>query len=423
MFVKIELWSTMMQTFVYSSPMIFLSQILNLPIVDNRQDEIGRLKDVIVKEKEEGGYPVVTGVTFVKKGQEYVISYNFIENLGYGVVTLKKSNCWKNDYDFMNSEFLLKRDVLDQQIFDVGGIRVVRVNDLELVKIDEKFALVGIDVSNRALLRRLGLLNFPILRKTQSSFIDWNNVSLVKGQLGTLQLKTSKEKLQKLHPADIANLIENLNFQESTNIVQSFDEGKAAEVLEEVEDKYKDTLLEHINPKKLAGIVEEMPTDEAADVIQDLSEHKRQQLYRRLAPRKAKALHKLSTYSENVAGGLMNTDFMSVHKDMSVQQAVTKIRKNSEKFSSIYHVFVIDNEFHLEGIISIRTLLLAKARQKVSDIMSSVYRTVRISMKAEDVANIMTKYNLLSIAVTDRKKVIRGIITVDDILRLLIPDA
>jgi Mg/Co/Ni transporter MgtE len=291
------------------------------------------------------------------------------------------------------------------------------------VHVDGKYALIGIDISNRAILRRLGLDGLPIIKHTQSTYIDWSNVSLVKGQVGNLQLKTSKAKLHKLHPADIANLIEHLTFHESTKLVQSFDEDKAAEVLEEVAPKYKDTLLEHINSKKLADIVEEMPSNEAADIIQNLSEHKRMQVFRRLGVRKAKMLNRLTSYKEDIAGGLMNADFMSIDKDMDVHDAIKKVRIDSEKYPSIYHIFVVDKDNHLQGVVSIRTLLLSKAHEKISDLMTDVYHTARVSTHGEDVARIMTKYNLLSIAVVDRNKVIRGIITVDDVLRFLIPDA
>lgn len=402
--------------------MIFLSQLINLPIIDNRQEEIGKLKDVVVKSKE-GQYPEVSGIIFKIKKKEAIIPYQYIENLGYGEITLKKSDCWKFDTEHHNSGFFLARDILDQQIFDVGGIRVVRVNDLELAKLKEKFYLVGIDVSNRALLRRLGLVHLPLLKKMRSQLINWNNVSLVKGDVGSLQLKTSKEKLQKLHPADIANLLENLNFQESTKLVQSLDEETAAEILEEVEPEYKDTLLEHINPKHLAEIVEEMPPDEAADVIQDLSEYKRHQVYRRLGTRKARSLHQLTSYQEDVAGGLMNSEFLTVQKEQTVGQAISKIRKKSSDYKSLYHIFVTDHEKKLEGIVSIRTLLVASNREKIAHIMSPVAQTVHENTSAHEVATIMTKYNLLSVAVTDEEKILKGIIAVDDILRFLIPDA
>lgn len=403
--------------------MIFFSQLINVPIVDNKQDQIGRLKDVVVK-VHENEYPELSGIAFKDKGKWNYIPYAFIETLGYGEITLKKTNCWKIVEDFDSDEFLLDRDILDQQIFDVGGIRVVRVNDLELVKIDEKFALVGIDISNRALVRRLGIVNLPFIRNLESKFIDWNNVSLVKGPASNLQLKTSKSKLEKLHPADIANLIEGLNIHESTKLVQSFDKETAAEVLGEVEPQYKDTLLEHINPKNLANILEEMPTDEATDVIRDLSQHKRLQVFRRLGVRKAKVLHKMTSYHDDIAGGLMTSEYMSVHKEQTVGQAVRKIKKSSDLHGSIYHVFVLNEDNNkLEGIISIRTLLLANSKAKIGDLMSRVYRTVRVNTKGEDIAKIMTKYNLLSVAVIDKNKTVKGIVTVDDVLRFLVPDA
>lgn len=402
--------------------MIFFSQLIKVPIIDSKQMTIGRLQDVVVKTNG-GEYPKVYGILFKDGKHLSFIPYQCIETLSRGEITLSKSNCWTIDYEPDNDEFLLFRDVLDQQIFDVKGIRVVRVNDLELVKLEDRFSVVGIDVSNKALFRRLGLAHFPIFNRMESKFIDWHNVSLVKGPVGSLQLKTTHQKLQKLHPADIANLIENLTLPESTKLVQSFDKETAAEVLGEVDPKYKDTLLEHINPKSLATIMEEMPTDEAVDVLKDLSEHKRIQVFRRLGVRKAKTLHKLSGYSDDIAGGLMTSEFMSVHKDSTVGQAIRGIRKNSEHLRSLYHVFVVDDDKHLLGIVSIRTLFLSSPKQKIVDLMSKVVKTLRIHTKFEDIARFMTKYDLLSMAVVDKKKIIRGIVTVDDILRMLIPDA
>ncbi len=404
--------------------MIFLSQIVNVPIIDSKDDVIGYLKDVVFNAKTKNGdYPRVEGLIFFAGGDMNFIPYTCIENLSRAEVTLNRSNCWKGHYELSTDEVLLVRDVLDQQIFDVEGIRVVRVNDLQLSKIDDDFAVVGIDVSNKALMRRLGLSQFPFIRSMQSKFIDWHNVNLVKGNIGSLKLKTPYKKLEKLHPADLANLIEDLTLHQSTKLVQAIDTEKAAEVLGEVEPEYKGTLIEHINPQNLASILEEMPTDEAADVIQDLSEHKRVQVFRRLGIRKAKMLHKLTTYEEDHAGGLMNAEYMRVAEDETVKEAIKEIRKKSDEHRSIYHVFVIDKDNALIGIVSIRTLLLADKDEKIGKLMSKVVKTVKISTHASEVARIMTKYNLLSVAVVDRKKHLKGIITVDDIMRLLVPDA
>lgn len=401
--------------------MLYLSQLIGRKIVDSKQDVLGTLKDVIAVSGNKK-YPYVLGVLFKKGGDLCFISYEFIETLSASEITLNSYECWKPWED--NPDYLkLNLDVLDEQIFDVEGIRVVRVNDLQLVKIGELFSLVGIDVSNKALMRRLGLGFLPFTRFMQSKVIDWNNVNFIRGTVGSLKLKTPYRKLEKLHPADIANLIENLSLHQSSQVVQSLHDEKAAAVLAEIDPKYKDTLLEKINPKNLARMLEEMPTDEAADVLQDLSEHKRIQVFRRLGERRARVLNKLAKYEEDQAGGLMTADFMHVNTDDTVADAVDEIRKRSEEHRSIYHVFVIDEKKVLKGIVSIRTLLLAERDLKVENIMSKVFVTVNTATPYNEVAKILTKYNLLSVAVTDKQGKIKGIVTIDDVMRLLVPHA
>lgn len=403
--------------------MIFLSQLLQVPIMDSRQEQVGRLKDIIVRSKNETDYPQVQGIVFKVGSGLGFIPYDCIENLSYGEVTLKKSNCSELSHEFVPEDIFLMRDLVDQQIFDMGGIRVVRVNDLQLVKIEERFCLVGIDVSSRGLIRRLGLDHWPFFKSIQSQYIDWQNVSLIPGDMAGLKLKTSYEKLEKLHPADIANLIENLSLQESSKLVESIDKETAAEVLGEVEPEYKETLLERMNPKDLAKILEEMPTDEAADVIQELSEEKRLEVLRRLGVETAKTLSQLTEYGDDIAGGLMTTEYMVVPQEYTVAQATEEIRKKSEEFHSIYHVYIVNTEGTPKGVVSIRTLLLAAPEIPLKTLMAKVIKTVKTNVKAKEVAQLMTKYNLLSIAVVDKHKKIQGIITVDDILRFLVPNA
>lgn len=402
--------------------MIYLSQLLHVPIIDNRQEVIGKIKDLIA-EADHNGYPAIKGIIFEKAKELCFIPFSCIENMSRAEVTLKKSDCWKINYQLHSSDIALLKDILDKQIFDVQGIRVVRVNDIQLSKIDNKFFAVGIDISNKALYRRLGFGNWPFFQSRQSQYIDWHNISFIKGDKKGLTLKTSLNKIKKLHPADIANLIENLSHHESSKFVQDIDKETAAEVLSEVEPEYKDTLLEKINSKNLAGILEEMPTDEAADVIQDLSEHKRLQVYRRLGVKKAKTLHKLSKYEEDKAGGLMSQEFIKVFEDDTVASAIRLIKEKSGEHDTVYHLYVVNENQKLTGIVSIRTLLISSGRKKIKEVMSKVAHTLRPHTHAIDIARIMTKYNLLSIAVVDKQRKIQGIVTVDDIMRFLVPEA
>ncbi|MFH0820703.1 MAG: CBS domain-containing protein, partial [Candidatus Peregrinibacteria bacterium] len=263
----------------------------------------------------------------------------------------------------------------------------------------------------------------PFFGYLKPQYIDWQNVSLIPGDMAGLKLKTSYEKLERLHPADIANLIENLGVKESSHLVESINKETAAEVLGEVQPQYKGTLLQRMNPKDLAKILEEMPTDEAADVLQKLSDHKRLQVMRRLKEETASTLNQLTKYEEGFAGALMTTDYMSVSPDATVAQAIEEIRVKSGQHASIYHAYVVSPAGVLKGILSIRTILLADPHTHIKTIMTPVIKTVRPNTKARDVAKLMTKYNLLSAAVTDSHRKIHGIVTVDDILRYLIPSA
>ncbi|MBP7057749.1 magnesium transporter [Candidatus Gracilibacteria bacterium] len=401
--------------------MVYLSQLIGTKIVDSKQEIVGKVKDVVAATGEKK-YPYVIGVVF-KNGKELnFIPYETIETMGPSGITLNRFDCY-TAWDENPEHLFLNRDVMDEQIFDVEGIRVVRVNDLQLAKVGEFFNLVGIDVSNKALVRRLGLAFLPLIKLMQTRVIDWHSVNFIQGRVGSIKLNKPFKKLEKLHPADIANLIENLTLHQSTKVVQSLRDEKAAAVIAEMEPKYKDTLLEKINPKNLARIMEELPTDEAADVLQDLSEHKRLQVFRRLGERKAKVINKLAKYRSDVAGGLMTADFMNVHPDSRINDAIEEIRKKSEEYKSIYHVFVINDKKFLKGIVSIRTLLLADKHLKVEDVMSKVFVTVKPTTDYEELAVILTRYNLLSVAVVDKQGRMKGIVTIDDVMRLLVPHA
>jgi magnesium transporter len=401
--------------------MIYFSQIANSKIYDDREQFIGKVKELIVDNRE-GLFPEIKGVIFLEEKQEKFISYECIESLGIGEVTLKKTNCW-NLFHEEQSDILLSRDLMDRQIFDIDSIRVIRVNDLQLMKINDIFCLVAVDISFNALLRRLGLPLFPGSKVLKSQLIDWQSIDFVKEDDSGLKLKITYEKLQRLHPADIANLIENLSLPDGSKIIRSLNADTAADVLAEIEPKYKDILLENLNTEDLTSMVEKMSTDEATDVIQDLSHHKKGRVIEQLNETRASIIAKLAAYDKDEAGSLMTTDYLFIHEGITVDEAIGEIRERSEQFENIYHIFVVDNEHLLKGIVSIRTLLFSDKKSKIDDIMSSVIAAVSPHTSYENLAKLLTKYNLLSIAIVNEEKKLMGVVTVDDIMRTLIPNA
>jgi magnesium transporter len=404
--------------------MFYFSEVLNAKILDDREEYVGKVRDVAIFDSGDSEkYPPIKGVVFIGSKKDHFISYEDIEVFGPKEITLKKTDCWIEMAGSQN-EILLNRDLMDKQIFDIDSIRVVRVNDLELAKINDRFCLVAADISFNAILRRLGLPLLPAAKITAPKLIDWKNIDFLSSRdAAGLRLKTSREKLNRLHPADIANLIENLNLRDSSMVIKSFDADKAADILAEVEPKYKDILLEHIDPEHLSTLVEKMPSDEATDVIQDLSHRHKGRVLEKLGAGKADIIRQLSAYEERDAGSIMTTDFLSISGSSSISEAIEMIRTHQDKLESIYHLFVTDMDNRLTGVVSIRSLLLGEGKAMIKDIMSKAITMVSPHAKNIDVARLMTKYNLLSAAVVDSDKKIIGIITIDDIMRILIPNA
>ncbi|MBI5412140.1 magnesium transporter [Candidatus Peregrinibacteria bacterium] len=412
----------MISSILRFSSMFFLSQILHVPIYDSYQEMVGRVKDVVVRHKGEE-YPVVTKIIFTKGGKDFSIHHDYFELLGPGEITLNKRNCFESWNDTTTDEIPLNRDVMDQQIFDIKKVRVVRANDVQLTKIKDHFSILAIDISSRALLRRLGF-PFDIVKGFfKPKFIDWHNLNFIEGAAGSFSLNTPYRKLKQLHPADIANLLEHLTLAKGSQLVQAFDEKTAAKVLAEVGSEYKKPLLKTIHSKDLASILEAMSTDDAADAIRRLPHYKKLRVFKRLGIHKARILNQLMQYNEDIAGGLMAADYFSINESATIQDAIDEIKRRSEEHRSIYHLFVVDDSGVLKGIMSLRTLLLTPHHTKVSEAMSPVLATVIPSAPLEEVARILTKYNLLSVAVVDEEKKLRGAITVDDVMRHFVPSA
>ncbi len=404
--------------------MIHLSRLLHAPVIDSQYEDIGKLADVVTK-YDLHEYPRVEALVVKKGKEELVIPWEQIENIGEKEVTLTVTKEHVTPYTRTGSYLMLVSDVLDQQIVDMRGVRVVRVNDLQLGKVGNTFAVVGIDVSNWSLLRRLGINvhAIPFYKSSSLGYIDWKDVSLVGRHSGDLRIKTRLAEIQKIHPADIANLIEQLNIKEGSRVVKALDDETAAKVLGEVHPKVRNLLVNLIGEKRAAEIIREMPTDEIADVVRRMPDSASSELLTKLESTEQTAVKKLSGYHENTAGSLMSTAFVTILPTWTIEEAQNYIRKISDEFGSIYYLYVVDGEKHLLGVLSVRTLFVSPSALKVSERMTTNMIMLRSRTRLSEVARVMTKYNLLSVAVIDKEKRIQGIISVDDIMRYLVPEA
>ena len=334
-------------------------------------------------------------------------------------------------YQINAQDFSLVRDVLDKQIVDVHDYRVVRVNDIRLETLPSgRLALVGVDPGVRGLLRRLGLDHLVSglsralhLGAPSDTFIAWNDVeSLPTHNAGEpLKLKVSHEKIAKLHPADIGDILNQMDPAHRREVLESLDVETAADALAEADDAVQVQALQHLDEELAADILEEMPADEAADVLGDMDKAHRDELLGRMDADDREDVEELLEYHDKTAGGLMTNEYVAIAQDFTAQQTIDRLRALEPEAETIYYVYVVDRDERLVGVISLRDLIVSPPERRVADFMITHVRSVRLDADVEEVAHTFERYKLLALPVVDEHGALQGIITIDDTLEQLLP--
>ncbi len=416
--------------------LLFLTEILGAEVIDVQQRRVGRVRDVTVRVEEP--YPVVTGLV-ISRHAEQVIPWTAVRSFAAAAheVALRRTREEVERYHADPTHVWLARDVLDKQIVDTDGRRVVRVNDLQLTESGSGWLLVGADIGIRGILRRLGLegvgkrLARLFGRDLPMVLVSWDVVDAlgpgVEGEHPSaddaLRLRISGKRIAKLHPADIADIVEELGAKQRHAVFESLTEEVAADTLEEMELEDQVSVIEHMDPERASDILEEMPPDEVADILNDLPQQTAEQILGLMDKEEAKDVQELLGYEEHTAGGMMTTEFISISDQLTAQQCIAVLRKLEPDAESIYYVFVVDQAEHLQGVLSLRDLIVAPLRTPIRDIMIKDVVTVRLDAAEEEVAAVLSKYNLLAVPVVDDERRMHGIVTVDDALDVVLPDS
>jgi CBS domain-containing protein len=325
-------------------------------------------------------------------------------------------------------DLYLARDVLDKQIIDTSGVRVVRVNDLELARVNGQFYVANVDTGGLGLLRRLGMgaaaqkVSGRLGRGAPPGVISWNNVELLPGEQA-MRLRVPSDKIAELHPADLAEILSDLSRSESASLLESLDVKTVADTLEEVEPDFQASLVEAMPDEKVADVLEEMGPDEAADLLAELPEDRSQGLLELMEDDEAEDVRKLLTYRDDTAGGIMTTEFIAVPADFTAERVISMLRQKAEEAETIFYVYVVNAENRLVGVFSLRELVLAQPETSVADFMERRVVVVQLLDPQEKVAQIVAKYNLLAVPVVDDSGRLHGIVTADDALDKIIPTA
>lgn len=405
--------------------MLFFSTIRGASVRDNVEEVVGKVIDILVKTDPDREFPPVIGIVVKNGGKEKFVPIEYVESWGAGEIELNRKiseAAAKAPED--GHTVSLVNSVIDKQIVDLDGMRVVRVNDLQFGRVQQAMCLISIDVSTRGILRRLGFRAHVLNHIFKPHFLEWKNVKLMDNKL---YLSTGAKEIVKLHPADIANLIEKMNVYQGSTLLQSLDPTVAARVLEEIQPDIKKLLVKHLGVERTAVLMGKMSVDELVDLIQLFPGRESREILGKLPlDSKTQKVKKIMEYDEDTAGGLMTTEYLSASQDMTVEQVVEEIRRVSHLHHSIQFIYIVDADGHFLGVVSLRTLIIADRKKFIREIMKKRTKklpTVKANHPLESLAALMTKYNLFSVAVLDSDKKLIGVVTVDDIMRRLVPMA
>src|SRR5579859_7301800 len=403
--------------------MQYVSELIGARVRDPGGRVIARVSDVLVPV--DADYPALEALSLKpSKGEQRTVPWSAVRILDGGGLGLSTGLAEAAAFDPPPHLLSLARQVMDHQIIDVNGVRVVRVNDLQLVPSDGNYRLVGVDISTAGLLRRMGagrVLGALGVRLTPTA-IAWDSIEPVESGTAGVKLKVSHEDLARLHPSDIAQIISQLDQHHVHEVLETLDDEAAAETIGEVSPDLQVALIRGMEPERAADILEEMDPDDAADILGDMEPERAHDLLSRMEPDEAEDVRELLTYDEETAGGLMTNEVVTVPATVTAEQAMNIVRQQAAEMENVYSVYVVDDNEVLLGELSLRELIVADPQVPIGRVMHRELIRGRLDDSQEEVARLIAKYNLLALPIVDDVGQLRGIVTVDDAMDVILPD-
>ncbi|MDD4602909.1 MAG: magnesium transporter MgtE [Bacteroidales bacterium] len=407
----------------------YLSQILGKTYVSEDGISLGTIKDFLIDQtpfpgkETEPVRPKVVAIK-VKNGKlTRILDFNLFEIKKFKrklrITCLEVNDISPASYA---NCMWLANDILDKQIVDINGRKLVRVNDVRLVIIPAGTYVIAVDVGMEGLLRRIGI-DEPIQAMLDlfngnipGKFILWDDIEAVDFTNASIKLSKSYSKLNTLHPSDLADIIEDLDKASRMAVFASLDEEKAADVLEELDPKAQIHLVESLPVEKVADVLEKMPADEVADLLDVLTEDKAEKLLKEMEQESSEEVRELLEYQDKYVGSLMTTDFYSFNEQYTVGQTLEELRCQQPEPAHIYSIIVVDQHERFLSAISLGELVIADPAKKLKDIMKKNSISVFDHDKVDSLAELVSKYNLLSVPVINQNRMMEGVVVVEDIV-------
>jgi CBS domain-containing protein len=401
-------------------PILHLSLIVGGDLRDGSGGVLGRVEDVIVRLGEE--YPPVSGVLARVAGRDVFVSADAVAEIGHDEVDLGAATLDLRPFERRPQEVLLKKDVLDRQLINVDGARLVRANDIEIARIDGWYRVVGVDTGLRGIARRVVPRRYGE-SVAATRFLDWASVEPFTGHVPTVRLRVPHPKLARLHPAQLADLVEAASHREGQEIMQAVggDEELEADVFEELDPQHQREFISERTDDDVVAVLARMEADDAVDLLGELDEDRRQRIVELLPALQRRRVRALAGYDPATAGGLMSPEFICLYSTATKDEAIARIRRSPVAAESLTWIYVMNQDRRLKGGISVVDLIRADDDSVLGDVATFMPPTLVTGADVEEVARVMTDYDLTVVPVIDERQQVVGVVTVDDVLEMMLP--
>ncbi len=404
---------------------VHLSSVAGSPLLDSSSERLGRVDDVIARLDSGDSLPPVIGLKARIGGREMFVPASRIAQLGPDDVRTSTTKLNLAQFERRPGEVLLRGDVLNRSLINVSTAKLVTAREVELVCEDGAWRVAGIDTSLRARVHQLLPRSFRGHEEEHAQFVPWSDMEAFFGHVPTSRLKLASRRLARLHPAQIADLVEAASHEEGEEILEAVGEDKEleADVFEELDDEHQVEFLRERSDEEAAAVLSRMATDDAADLLLELDQDRRLPILNLLPAQKQRKIRGVLGHNPSTAGGIMNPDLISARMEATVGEALARVRASDFGQQQLSIVCIVEDNGALAGALSLAELVRAEPGEKLGNLIDeSPTPTVSTEADLPEVARLMTDYNLIAMPVLDGEGKVVGIIAVDDVLELLLPE-
>jgi magnesium transporter len=409
---------------------LYATELMGAETYDDQGNFVGRVREFFIEPADQANR-VARFLLSRGRFQPLLARHDQVATVAPGTIRLNCSERALELYQPNEGWLAVRKDLLDQQIIDTKGRKVVRVNDVDLAEQRSngsvELRLTQVDVGLPGAVRRLlqGVVSPSMVRKLQSKLpqrtIRWEFVNLIEPDpLRRVKLRITHEKLEDLHPADLAEIMESLSAAERQGIIASLDEEMAGRVLAELDERLTTQIVEKLDPEKAADILEEMAPDAAADLLAELPKETSEELLDEMPGQEAEEVRELLAFDPSTAGGMMNTDFVFIGETASREEVVDWMRTQDLNFDQLDNIVLLDAAAQFSGIVPVARLLLAVPDQSVAELKLEPLLSVQADADESEVFELFDKYNLRTLTVVDEHQRPIGTIAVDDVVSRLV---